>query len=68
MSVTKVIDLGGNKTVVDQNNFHVRRVAEYYGNSADTKPTNAKNADRFIEMDTVKLYLFDEDSGNWYPV
>ena len=68
MSITKVIDLGGNKTVVDESNLQTRRVAEYYGNSGDAKPARAKNADRFIEMDTGKLYLFDEDSGNWYPM
>lgn len=63
--ISKIIEIGGNKTVVDGNNFEQRRVAEYFGLSGDSKPTNAKNADIFYEMDTKKVFLFDEAGGSW---
>ena len=37
---------------------------EYRGLSTDTKPT-ATNGDLFIEIDTGKLYFYDEDSSDW---
>jgi len=63
--VTKVIEIGGNKTAVDKNNFEIRRIAEYYGLSSDEKPAGAKNADVFYEMDTHAVYLYDESGGQW---
>ena len=64
--VTKVMDVGGNKTVVDEHNLPVRRVVEYYGKSADEKPVaGVKNGDIFCEMDTGKVFLFDEDTSAW---
>ena len=40
-------------------------VKEIYGLSTDTKPTDVPNGSLFVEMDTSKLYLFDEGSGTW---
>lgn len=37
----------------------------YKGMAADTKPTNARNGDRFIEMDKRSLYLYDEANATW---
>ena len=65
--ISKTMDIGGNKTVVDSNNFQVRRVAEYFGLSSDAKPSGAKNADVFYEMDTHAVYLYDESGGQWLP-
>ena len=40
--------------------------SEYYGMSADSKPTeHVNNADIFYEMDTKKVYLFDEAGQQW---
>ena len=40
-------------------------VTEYRGLSSDSKPTDAGNGSAFIEMDTGKLYFFNEDSNEW---
>lgn len=37
----------------------------YVGLSTDPKPTDSKNADAFLEMDTGKVFLFDEDNATW---
>lgn len=42
------------------------RPKTFYGLSTDTKPTaNIVNGSVFIEMDTSKIYFFDEDSTDW---
>ena len=38
---------------------------ELYGLSTDTKPTDVPNGSIFVEMDTSKLYVFDEESRVW---
>lgn len=44
--------------------FRCRR--EYNGLSTDEKPTeDVKNADIFYEMDTQKVWLFDEENQTW---
>lgn len=40
-------------------------VTEYIGLSTDTKPMDAKNTDVFLEMDTGKVFLFDEEGARW---
>lgn len=41
-------------------------VNEYRGLSTDTKPlVNVPNGSTFYELDKAKLYLFDENSGQW---
>ena len=42
------------------------RSTEYYGKSSDTKPVDGvNNADIFYEMDTKKVFLFDEEKKTW---
>lgn len=51
----KAIYVGDNKVL-----------AEAAGLSTDAKPTTGiANGSTFIEMDTSKLYFFDEASGTW---
>ncbi len=39
---------------------------EFYGKSTDTKPTEKViNGSTFYEMDTKKLYMFDEEGLTW---
>ena len=39
---------------------------EYNGLSTDTKPTDGvRNGSVFIEIDTGKRYLFDEENKEW---
>lgn len=40
-------------------------VIEYRGLSTDNKPTNAKNGSVFVEMDTGKIFIFDEENAQW---
>lgn len=71
MKYAKVMEIGGNEWVVDANNNPVRRVATYYGNSGRVKPTyedGARDADRLMETDTGKGYVFDEDTRDWVEV
>ncbi len=35
------------------------------GLSTDTKPVDVRNASTFYEMDTKKIYLFDEQNKTW---
>lgn len=35
------------------------------GLSTDTKPTDVPNASTFYEMDTKKIFLFDEQNKRW---
>jgi len=41
---------------------------EAYGNSLDDKPTGFATGSVFIEVDTGKVYLYDEDGAAWYEV
>lgn len=38
---------------------------EIYGLSTDEKPTDVLNASVYYEMDTKKIYLFDEQNKVW---
>jgi hypothetical protein len=38
---------------------------DYIGLSTDEKPINVANASVFYEMDTKKLFLFDEQNQVW---
>ena len=43
-----------------------RRQKTICGLSTDIKPTKGcNNADIFYEMDTKKVYMFDEENGAW---
>ena len=37
----------------------------YKGIAEDSKPADARNGDRFIEMDTGALLIFDEENTAW---
>ena len=42
---------------------------EYAGLSKDSKPTaGVRNGSSFIEMDTGKVYLFNEAAGEWVEI
>lgn len=41
------------------------KINEYYGLSTDKKPLDVPNASTFYEMNTGKLFLFDEDNMLW---
>lgn len=63
--ITKVITAKGSELAVE-NDGRVRPVATMYGLAEDEKPVGTvKNADRFLEMDTGALYLYDEVGGKW---
>lgn len=71
MNYTKIIEIGGNEFVVDKFNNPIRKVATYYGGSTRTRPTyedGARDADRLMETDTGKAFIFDEDSKSWMEV
>lgn len=38
---------------------------EFRGLSTDNKPTNAKNGDIYAEMDTGKMWIYDEQNARW---
>lgn len=43
-----------------------RRPVTWYGLSTDSKPTeNVVNSSVFVEMDTGKLYFYDQTGGEW---
>lgn len=51
---------------VIRDNGDLRRRGEFYGKSSDAKPINGvNNADLFYEMDTRKVFLYDEDAKIW---
>lgn len=67
MKYTKVVSIGGNETVILPDGS-TRRVATYYGNSGRVKPKyadGARDADRLMETDTAKVYIFDEEIDDW---
>lgn len=39
--------------------------SDMYGLSTDTKPVDVCNGSSFYEMDTKKMYLFDEENKQW---
>jgi hypothetical protein len=44
----------------------ITKRSEYYGVSTDDKPTKGViNAEVFYEMDTKKVFMFDEDNQVW---
>ena len=43
-------------------------IGHFHGLSTDTKPTDCSNGSLFKEMDTQKVYSFDEEHKIWYEV
>ena len=63
--ITRATKIDGEDYVI-MDNGDLRRRGEFYGKSADTKPVDGvNNADIFYEMDTKKVFLFDEDNKKW---
>ena len=40
----------------------------WVGLSTDCKPTTAHNGDEFIEMDTSKQYMYNEEASEWVEI
>ena len=38
---------------------------DMHGKSTDEKPFDVSNASLFYEMDTKKIYMFDEETKTW---
>lgn len=38
---------------------------EFRGLSSDSKPTNARNGTIYVEMDTGKMWIYDEQNARW---
>lgn len=65
--ITKVITANGDEIAVGADGS-LRPVATYYGMSSDPKPLEDVNdADRYLEKDTKKLFIFDADGNQWLP-
>ena len=48
---------------------HERYYIEAFGLSTDTKPTTGiVTGSVFVEVDTAKAFLFDEENGEWDEV
>ena len=55
--------------IVEGANGKILAVANLFGLSTDEKPTEGyANGTFFIEVDTGKLYLFNETAGEWTEV
>ena len=53
-------------TIASENHVYGLTPSEIYGLSTDTKPTDVNNASMFYEMDTKKLFMFDEENSIWH--
>ena len=63
--ISRVIEIDGDDHIVCASG-DIRKHSTYYGKSGDTKPTvGVFNADVFYEMDTKKIFMFDEGEGVW---
>jgi hypothetical protein len=64
--ITKNIELDGSEIAI---NDGYRKIVTAYGLSTDEKPIDGyKNADRFIEMDTGNVSIFDEENKKWCEI
>ena len=52
-------------TIKSENHVYGMTPSELYGLSSDKKPTNVNNASVFYEMDTQKVFMFDETNKQW---
>ena len=55
-------------TLKAENHVYGMTPSEMYGLSTDTKPTDVNNASTFYEMDTKKIFIFDEENRVWHDV
>lgn len=64
--ITKTIELDGSEIAI---NDGYRKIVTAYGLSTDEKSVDGyKNADRFLEMDTGNVFLFDEQNKKWCDI
>ena len=57
------------KMVWTGNSGEMLQMVEIFCNSTDTKPTEGlTNGSTCVEVDTGKLFLFDEKDGDWVEV
>ena len=56
--ITKVV-----KQTESANKFYA--AVELYGLSTDSKPTDEQNGTLFLEMDTSKVFIYDEANTQW---
>lgn len=52
-------------TITSEHHVYGVTPSEIYGLSTDTKPMDVNNASVFYEMDTGKLFLYDEQNQKW---
>ena len=71
--VTKTITVKGGEFAVEPDG-RLRPIETYYVNSTDAKPTEGvRDADRCVEKDTCKMFIYDEDKAaanngdGWIP-
>lgn len=58
-----------NATLIEVKDGAALYAAELYGTSSDTKPTAGyANGSTFVEVDTGKLFLFNEAEQTWTEV
>ena len=62
--ITKFSEIVGNQVAYDSSG-NLRKNEQYFGLSTDTKPSLAKNASVFYEMNTKKVFMFDEQNKEW---
>lgn len=43
----------------------VDRTSSFSGRSIDVKPLNVKNGSEYLEIDTGRTYVFDEENKKW---
>lgn len=48
--------------------FYESSVQRFHGLSTDTKPTDCTNGSVFVELDTAKIYLFNEAALTWHAI
>lgn len=48
--------------------FYENSVQRFHGLSTDTKPTDCTNGSVFVELDTAKIYLFNESALTWHAI
>lgn len=48
--------------------FYESSVQRFHGLSTDTKPTDCTNGSVFFELDTAKIYLFNEAALTWHAI
>lgn len=84
MAFTKIIEIGGNETAVDNHNQPLRKIAEYHIDCADDRnalKAQAKDAERLIykdwwmvDKDTrialggSQVMIFSKDRNDWCPL